>query len=117
VPTATRRLWLILCAFTLLCAGASSAQQPTAGQVQADAALLVEIRDAIGPATSDFFVRALDRARERKARLVIVQMDTPGGLDSAMRDMIRAILASPVPVAIYVSPSGARAASAGTYLL
>jgi membrane-bound serine protease (ClpP class) len=117
VLTATRRLWLILCAFTLLCAGASSAQQPTAGQVQADAALLVEIRDAIGPATSDFFVRTLDQARERKARLVIVQMDTPGGLDSAMRDMIRAILASPVPVAIYVSPSGARAASAGTYLL
>jgi len=119
VLTATRHPWMLLSAWalTLLCAGASAAQQPAAGGEQADAALLLEISDAIGPATSDFFVRALDRARERKARLVIVQMDTPGGLDSAMRDMIRAMLASPVPVAIYVSPSGARAASAGTYLL
>src|SRR4030095_2509202 len=96
---------------------ASSAQHPAAPQGTTDAALLLEVRDAIGPATSDFFVRTLDQARERKVRLVIVQMDTPGGLDSAMRDMIKAILASPVPVAIYVSPSGARAASAGTYLL
>jgi membrane-bound serine protease (ClpP class) len=117
VLTASRRPWLLLCAFALLFTGASSAQQPAAGQEQPEGALLLEIRDAIGPATSDFFVRALDRAREGKARLVIVQLDTPGGLDSAMRDMIKAILASPVPVAIYVSPSGARAASAGTYLL
>jgi membrane-bound serine protease (ClpP class) len=107
----------VLCALTLLCTAASSAQDPAAQQSATDAALLLEVRDAIGPATSDFFVRTLDQARERKVRLVIVQMDTPGGLDSAMRDMIKAILASPVPVAIYVSPSGARAASAGTYLL
>lgn len=106
----------LLCALTLLCAAASSAQQP-AIQGAAGVALLLEVRDAIGPATSDFFVRTLEQARERKVRLVIVQMDTPGGLDSAMRDMIKAILASPVPVAVYVSPSGARAASAGTYLL
>lgn len=57
------------------------------------------------------------KAAERNAELVIVQMDTPGGLDATMRSMIRAMLTSPVPVAIYVSPSGARAASAGTYLL
>jgi membrane-bound serine protease (ClpP class) len=107
----------VLCALTLLCAAASSAQHPAIQQSAPGAALLLEVRDAIGPATSDFFVRTLDQARERKVRLVIVQMDTPGGLDSAMRDMIKAILASPVPVAIYVSPSGARAASAGTYLL
>jgi membrane-bound serine protease (ClpP class) len=108
---------MLLIAFALLFAGASFAQQRAAGQVQSNSALLLAIRDAIGPATSDFFVRALDRARDRKARLVIVQLDTPGGLDSAMRDMIKALLASPVPVVIYVSPSGARAASAGTYLL
>ena len=114
--TATRR-WMLLFAFALLLAGASSAQQDAARQVQSNSALLLAIRDAIGPATSDFFVRALDRARERKAQLVILQLDTPGGLDSAMRDMIKAMLASPVPVVIYVSPSGARAASAGTYLL
>jgi membrane-bound serine protease (ClpP class) len=80
-------------------------------------AVLLEIRDAIGPATSDFFRRTLEQANERKVSLVILQMDTPGGLDSAMRDMIRDILASEVPVATYVAPSGARAASAGTYLL
>ena len=52
--------------------------------------LLIEIRDAIGPATSDFFTRTLEQAGERKSPLVVVQMDTPGGLDSAMRDMIKA---------------------------
>lgn len=82
-----------------------------------DTAIVLEIRDAIGPATSDFFRRTLERANEHQAPLVILQMDTPGGLDSAMRDMIRDILASSVPVVTYVAPSGARAASAGTYLL
>jgi membrane-bound serine protease (ClpP class) len=101
----------------LLCVAVMAAEQPAKVEAQPNTALLLEVRDAIGPATSDFFVRSLDRARESKARLVVVQMDTPGGLDSAMRDMIKAILGSPVPVAIYVSPSGARAASAGTYLL
>lgn len=80
-------------------------------------AIVIEISDAIGPATSDYFRRTLARANESGARLLILQMDTPGGLDSAMRDMIRAILASNVPVVTYVAPSGARAASAGTYLL
>jgi membrane-bound serine protease (ClpP class) len=84
---------------------------------QSKTAIVLEINDAIGPATSDFFTRTLKDARERKATLVILQMDTPGGLDSAMRDMIRAILASEIPVVTYVAPSGARAASAGTYLL
>jgi membrane-bound serine protease (ClpP class) len=81
------------------------------------AVYLIEIRDAIGPATSAFFLKSLATAEESGAQLLVVQLDTPGGLESAMRDMIRAILASSIPVAIYVSPSGARAASAGTYLL
>jgi membrane-bound serine protease (ClpP class) len=80
-------------------------------------ALVLEIDDAIGPATSDFFLRALERANDQQAAALVLQLDTPGGLDSAMRDMIRAILASNVPVVTYVAPSGARAASAGTYLL
>lgn len=79
--------------------------------------LHLEIRDAIGPATSTFFLRALKHAQQRNVQLVVLELDTPGGLDTAMREMIQAILASPVPVVIYVSPSGARAASAGTYLL
>jgi len=80
-------------------------------------AVRIEIKGAIGPATSDHLIKAIDYANEIGARLVIIEMDTPGGLDSAMRDMIKAILNSEVPVATYVAPSGSRAASAGTYIL
>ena len=72
---------------------------------------------AIGPASADFVRRALTRAEKDKAQLVVLQMDTPGGLDTSMREMIKHILASPVPVATFVAPSGARAASAGTFIL
>jgi membrane-bound serine protease (ClpP class) len=80
-------------------------------------AVLLPVQGPIGPATSDFFVRKLSEAGEGNAAVVIVTIDTPGGLDTAMRDMIQAILAAEVPVVTYVSPSGARAASAGTYLV
>ncbi len=79
--------------------------------------LLVELQGAIGPASSRFVQAALERARNQNANLVILRLDTPGGLDSSMRDIIQAMLASPVPVAVYVAPEGARAASAGTYIL
>jgi membrane-bound serine protease (ClpP class) len=89
---------------------------PGAGGTPANG-VLVEIDGAIGPGISDYFVRAIEDANEAGARLIVVTLDTPGGLDTAMRDMIQAILASAVPVVVYVAPSGARAASAGTYLM
>jgi membrane-bound serine protease (ClpP class) len=78
---------------------------------------LVPLDGAVGPASADFVKRAIERAPKEGAELVVVRIDTPGGLDTSMRQIIKAILASPVPVAAFVAPSGARAASAGTFIL
>lgn len=78
---------------------------------------VMQLDGAIGPAIADWFMRVLSDANAQEADLLVVELDTPGGLDKSMRDMIRELLDSNVPVAIYVSPRGARAASAGTYLI
>lgn len=80
-------------------------------------ALWLSVDGAIGPATHDYLKRSFAKAVEQNAQVIIIQMDTPGGLDASMRDIIRDIIASPVPVISFVAPSGARAASAGTYIL
>ena len=109
-------MWLgLLLALGGWAAGAAMAAQP--GAPGAPGGILIPVTGPIGPATSDFFVRQLRSANDEGAELVVMTLDTPGGLDTAMRTMVQAILASEVPVIAYVAPSGARAASAGTYLL
>ena len=77
----------------------------------------LEVKDGIGVATSEYLVSGIEHAEEINAELVIINMDTPGGLMKPMRDMVQKILASTVPVVTYVTPAGARADSAGTYIL
>jgi membrane-bound serine protease (ClpP class) len=77
----------------------------------------LEIKGGIGVATADYIISGIEHAEETGAELIIINMDTPGGLMAPMRDIVQAILGSSVPVASYVTPAGARADSAGTYIL
>ena len=95
----------MVCALILSTAAASAKQ-----------VLVLEIDGVIGPATADYVTRQFSAVTPVDTEVVILRMNTPGGLNSSMREIIRVILSSPIPVVTYVAPRGARAASAGTYI-
>jgi membrane-bound serine protease (ClpP class) len=107
-------LWLVI---GLMLLGSTSSRGADVVAPADRFATLIELKGPIGPAMSRYVAQSIVDAGNRRSAVVILQMDTPGGLDTSMRDIIQAILASPLPVVAYVAPSGARAASAGTYIL
>src|SRR5688572_17409149 len=102
-------MWTAVALVAALCVHQAGAAAPRV--------VVVSVDGAITPASADYAVRAFAKAARDEAELVVLELDTPGGLDPSMRSIIKAILASPVPVATFVAPDGARAASAGTYIL
>lgn len=107
-----------LASLVVLLFGAGLWAAPAArAQAEPGGVYILEIEGVINPAAANYLQRGLDEAADLQAALVVIRLDTPGGLESSMRVMMQDMLASPVPIAAYVSPSGARAASAGLYLL
>lgn len=107
--TRRARLWILL-AGLLLCLGAPA--RAATGPV-----LILDIKGVINPFTTQYLARGLHLAEQRDAALLIITLDTPGGLESAMREMVQLLLDAPVPTAVYVTPGGARATSAGLFVL
>lgn len=107
-------LWGVV---ALLLTGAVYAATPQPSVAARPVVVVLRVDGAISPASAAYVVSGIGKAKTRHAEAIVLELDTPGGLSSSMRDIIKAILASPVPVIGYVAPSGARAASAGTYIM
>jgi len=105
----------LLLSLGLLLSSVSADEKTQNGQTQN--IVVIEMDGAIGPAFTDYLNRGLARARNENAQLLLIELDTPGGLLTSTRDMASLILESDVPVATYVTPSGAHAASAGTFIM
>ena len=103
--------------FSLISLGSNIISNEKLSSQEFPVAAILTVQSAIGPATTDYIQRSFNIAKSNNVDLIVIQIDTPGGLDRSMRDIIQTILSSPIPVVTYVSPSGARAASAGTYIL
>lgn len=103
-----RAAWLFL-----LVAGAAAA---CASETESGAVHVLTAKGTVGPIMERYLDRAIGRAEDNEAKLIVIQLDTPGGLDSSMREIVKRIERSSVPVAVYVSPAGGRAASAGTFI-
>jgi membrane-bound serine protease (ClpP class) len=111
-----RAMRLSAAALLLAVIGVVAAMPPAASQGAAKHAVVLDLDGPIGPAMADYIVNEIKAANPSEVGIVVLRMNTPGGLDTSMRRIIAAILASPVPVATFVAPGGARAASAGTYI-
>src|SRR3972149_4171571 len=108
LPPQRRILLFILLAFFALAFIPSSARS---GEIH-----YIKAEGIVNPVMAEFLMKGMERASEEGAAAVVIQLDTPGGLDLSMRDIVKAILTSEVPVAVYVAPSGSRAASAGVFI-
>ncbi|MBI5665853.1 MAG: nodulation protein NfeD [Nitrospirae bacterium] len=102
-----KKIYLFLAALLLL--------PFTSGYSKAEI-IVINVEGIVNPVMSEFITRSIDEAEKEKAEALVIELDTPGGLDTSMRSIVKRIIASEVPVVVYVSPSGARAASAGVFI-